>query len=66
VALGIAGLSRFVAHEASAGQTAPETLRRLRETVLVREQADLRDDATALLVEWRGGSEAALMPQTVL
>jgi hypothetical protein len=66
VPLGIAGLSEFIAREASAGHTAPETLRRLRETVLVREQTDLRDDATALLVEWRRGSEAALMPQTVL
>jgi hypothetical protein len=34
--------------------------------VLVREQTDLRDDATALLVQWRRGSEVALMPQTVL
>jgi serine/threonine protein phosphatase PrpC len=66
VPLGIAGLSEFIAREASAGHTAPETLRRLRETVLVREQTDLRDDATALLVEWRRGSEVALMPQTVL
>jgi serine/threonine protein phosphatase PrpC len=66
VPLGIAGLSEFIAREASAGHTAPETLRRLRETVLVREQTDLRDDATALLVEWRRGSEAAFMPQTVL
>jgi serine/threonine protein phosphatase PrpC len=66
VPLGITGLSDFIAREASAGHTAPETLRRLREAVLVREQTDLRDDATALLVEWRRGSEAALMPQTVL
>jgi serine/threonine protein phosphatase PrpC len=66
VPLGLAGLSGFIAREASAGHTAPETLRRLREAVLVREQTDLRDDATALLVEWRRGSEIALMPQTVL
>jgi hypothetical protein len=64
--LGIAGLSGFIAREASAGHTAPETLRRLREAVLVRAQTDLRDDATALLVEWRRGSERALTPQTVL
>ncbi len=59
-------LSAFIEREAAAGQTAPETLRRLRHAILGRERAELRDDATALLVEWRSGGEAALMPQTVL
>jgi hypothetical protein len=44
----------------------PETLRRLREALVDREQARFDDDATALLVEWRRGSERTLMPQTVL
>jgi serine/threonine protein phosphatase PrpC len=59
-------LGRFIEREAAAGQTAPETLRRLRHAVIGREAAELRDDATAVLLEWRGGSEQALMPQTVL
>jgi len=59
-------LSRFIEHEVAAGQTAPETLRRIRQAVIGRERALLRDDATALLLEWRGGDERRLMPQTVL
>jgi hypothetical protein len=59
------GLSEFIEREAAAGQTTPETLRRLRRAVLDSDRAELRDDATALLVEWRRGSEHALMPQTI-
>jgi Stage II sporulation protein E (SpoIIE) len=59
-------VSRFIEREASAGQTAPETLRRIRRAILRREQAELRDDATVLLAEWRAGDERRLMPQTVL
>jgi serine phosphatase RsbU (regulator of sigma subunit) len=59
-------LSRFIEHEVAAGQTAPETLRRIRQAVIGRERALLRDDATALLLEWRRGDERRLMPQTVL
>jgi hypothetical protein len=59
-------LSEFIEREAAAGQTAPETLRRLRHAVVGREGTALRDDATALLLEWRGDREADLMPQTVL
>lgn len=58
-------LSDFIAREASAGAVAPETLRRLRDAILRRERAELRDDATALLVEWRRGSEWKVLPQTV-
>ena len=51
------------------GQIAPETLRRLRHAIIGREGAELRDDATALLVEWRRrrratGSTAADGPLT--
>ena len=60
------GLANFVEREASAGQTAPETLRRLRQAILSSPRARLRDDATALLLEWRRGGELKLMPQTVL
>jgi hypothetical protein len=59
-------VARFIEREAAAGHTGPETLRRIRQAILGRERAQLRDDATALLVEWRAGDELRLMPQTVL
>jgi anti-anti-sigma factor len=58
-------LAEFIEREAAAGQTAPETLRRLRHAVIGREATELRDDATALLLEWQSGRETDLMPQTV-
>jgi serine phosphatase RsbU (regulator of sigma subunit) len=59
-------LGQFIEHEAAAGQITPETLRRLRHAVIGREAAELRDDATAVLLEWQGDGETALLPQTVL
>ncbi len=58
-------LGEFIAREAASGQAAPETLRRLREAIIGREEGSLRDDATALLVEWRRGSERTITPETV-
>ena len=58
-------LGEFIEREAASGHAAPETLRRLREAVIGRGEGTLRDDATALLVEWRRGSERALLPETV-
>jgi serine/threonine protein phosphatase PrpC len=58
-------LGEFIEREASSGRAAPETLRRLREAIIGREEGALRDDATALLVEWRRGSERTVTPQTV-
>jgi serine phosphatase RsbU (regulator of sigma subunit) len=58
-------LAAFIAREAASGQSAPETLRRLRESIIAREEGSLRDDATALLVEWRRGSHRRITPQTV-
>ena len=58
-------LGEFIEREASSGQAAPETLRRLREAIIGRQEGSLRDDATALLIEWRRGSERTLMPETV-
>jgi len=34
--------------------------------VIGREAAELRDDATAVLLEWQRNAETALLPQTVL
>lgn len=59
-------LGEFIERQASTGQPAPETLRGLREAILERrEGAALHDDATALLIEWRGGRQWKLLPQTV-
>jgi hypothetical protein len=58
-------LGQFIEREAAAGQTAPETLRRLRHAVIGREAAELRDDATAVLLEWQSNAETAVLPQTV-
>ena len=58
-------LGEFIERQAAKGLPAPETLRGLREAIIGRGEGSLRDDATAILVEWRRGSEAALLPQTV-
>jgi hypothetical protein len=60
----VPGLGEFIEREAAAGQTAPETLRRLRHAIVDRQPGQLKDDATAVLVEWRRGAEIDLLPQT--
>jgi len=40
----------------------PETMRRVVRALLAHQQGQLNDDATLLLLEWRSGSEAALLP----
>ena len=60
----IPGLGEFIEREAAAGQTAPQTLRRLRHAIVARQPGQLKDDATAVLVEWRRGGEADLLPPT--
>jgi hypothetical protein len=54
------GLRRFadlVARGAVDGYPAPETLRRLMRAVLAHQHGRLQDDATALLLEWRGDQQ---------
>jgi serine phosphatase RsbU (regulator of sigma subunit) len=57
-------LAEFIERQAAAGYPAPETLRRLRHAVLAHQQGRLQDDASALLVEWRRGTERILLPPT--
>jgi serine phosphatase RsbU (regulator of sigma subunit) len=64
--LALEGITRLIERETIGGRTAPETLRRIRHAIIGREEAELRDDATALLVEWRRDTESELVPQTVL
>ncbi|MGI5224611.1 PP2C family protein-serine/threonine phosphatase [Actinoallomurus sp. CA-142502] len=49
---GLTGLSDFVIRNHAEGLTAPETLRRLNQTILGHQHGRLRDDATVVLVEW--------------
>jgi hypothetical protein len=63
--LGVGRLAEFLERASAAGYAAPETLRRLRLAVLQHQDGVLQDDASALLVQWRGGGERALLPQTV-
>jgi len=44
------------------GQAAPETLRLLREAIIGSGTGALRDDATALLLEWRRGTQRVVVP----
>ena len=58
-------LAEFIERQAAAGEPAPETLRRLRQAIVERGEGALRDDATALLIEWRRGTEREILPPTV-
>src|SRR3954454_10072673 len=59
-------LAEFIEREAGSGESAPDTLRRLREAIIERGEGALRDDATAMLIEWRRGGERLVVPETVL
>jgi serine phosphatase RsbU (regulator of sigma subunit) len=57
------GPQRFadlVTRGAADGYPAPETLRRLMRAVLAHQQGTLQDDATVLLLEWRGDQQRRL------
>ncbi len=62
--LGLDGLREFIQRGGSA-HSPPETLRRLRRSLLADDGAVLHDDATVMLVDWQGGAERELLPQTV-
>jgi serine phosphatase RsbU (regulator of sigma subunit) len=59
-------LAEFIERQASSGEGAPDTLRRLREAIIERGEGTLRDDATAMLLQWRSGGERVILPETVL
>ncbi|TMR35502.1 serine/threonine-protein phosphatase [Nonomuraea zeae] len=58
------GLERFIdfiiRHEAD-GLSAPETLRRLIQAILLHQRGRLQDDATVLMVEWRSRRQRRLL-----
>ena len=59
-------LAEFIERQAGGGEAAPDTLRRLREAIIERGEGSLRDDATAMLVEWRRETHHRVLPETVL
>lgn len=50
---GVEQLSEFMLRTLGAGIPAPETMRRLIQTIVSYEQGELRDDATAAMLQWR-------------
>jgi Stage II sporulation protein E (SpoIIE) len=55
---GIDRLVDLIARAEASGEPVPETMRRLGHAVVKHQGADLQDDATQVLVEWRGGEVA--------
>ena len=51
---GIERLVEFIARAEAAGEPVPETMRRLGHAVVQHQGDDLQDDATQVLLEWRG------------
>ncbi len=55
-------LADLVAREAGAGQSAPETMRRLMHAILDHQEGALQDDATTMLLEWQTGGKERVTP----
>ena len=53
-------LTDLVTGQFAGGLPAPETMRRVVRTLLEHQQGQLSDDASLLLLEWRGGNEQTL------
>ena len=53
-------LADLVGRASAGGNPPPETLRRLVHSILDHQAGDLQDDATAVLVEWKGQGKESL------
>jgi serine phosphatase RsbU (regulator of sigma subunit) len=58
---GLDRLTDLLVRHLAGGLPAPETLRRAVRELLHHQQDQLSDDATLLLVEWRGGNEESML-----
>jgi hypothetical protein len=52
----------YIVRSSLSGASPPEQLRRLFHAILDHQASQLQDDATAVMVEWRGGPRDALTP----
>ncbi len=55
-------LAELTGREEAAGVPAPETMRKLMHAILAYQAEELRDDATAVLVEWQGVGATRIVP----
>jgi len=55
-------LADFIIRHSSTGLPAPETMRRLNRAIVDYQHGRLRDDATAVLVEWQPDRTSSLTP----
>lgn len=53
-------LADLVSRASAGGNPPPETLRRLVHSILDHQEGDLQDDATAVMVEWKGQGKESL------
>jgi serine phosphatase RsbU (regulator of sigma subunit) len=51
---GVERLVEFIARAEATGEPVPETMRRLGHAVVKHQGDELQDDATQVLLEWRG------------
>jgi serine phosphatase RsbU (regulator of sigma subunit) len=59
---GVERLVDFVTRTSAASTAAPETLRQLLHAILAHQEGELQDDATIVVVEWRGPGSRLLEP----
>ncbi len=52
----------LISRNLAGGLPTPETMRRVVRALLTHQQGQLSDDATMLVLEWRSGNQAALLP----
>lgn len=58
---GVDGITDYVTRASASGAIVPETMRRLIHSILDHHSGDLQDDATLLLMEWRGDASNRLV-----
>jgi serine phosphatase RsbU (regulator of sigma subunit) len=60
---GVDRLVDLVTRRQAAAQPVPETMRSLMHAILSHQDGELQDDATTMLVEWRGRAAQQITPE---
>jgi serine phosphatase RsbU (regulator of sigma subunit) len=60
---GITRLVEIVRRQEADRRPVPETMRRVMHAILEHQAGELQDDATAMLVEWRGHAAQQIAPE---